>query len=153
MDVEPNQRRRALLARPTLLVVAMTVGMSALAGVVGYPFLSGTSPATSFTLPWWALAIGFAATETWVVHLQVKRESQDVSVSELPLVLGLFFASPLQLLLGRLAGSAAVMLLHRRSSPLKTSWNLAFLSLQTAVAVALFRLISGGRGESSLLTW
>jgi diguanylate cyclase (GGDEF)-like protein len=133
-------------------VLLMALVMAALAAVAGRHLL-GAAAHTRELLPWWALALAFAATETWVVHLQVKRESRDVSVSELPLVLGLFFASPLQLLIGRLAGSAAVMLLHRRASPLKTLWNLAYISLQTVVAVTLFRLISGGRNVSSLLTW
>ena len=140
-------------ARRTALVVAMAVALLGLAVLVGLPFVNSGPFAGSVHLPWWALAIGFAATETWVVHLQVKRESQDVSMSELPLVLGLFFASPLQLLIGRLAGTAAVMVLHRRSSPLKTTWNLAMLSLQTMVAVALFDLFSQGRDASSPLTW
>ena len=133
-------------------VLVMTLAMAALAAVGGRHLL-GASAHTRELLPWWALALAFAATETWVVHLQVKRESRDVSVSELPLVLGLFFASPLQLLIGRLAGSTMVMLLHRRASPLKTAWNLALFSLQTVVAVVLFRLVCGGRGESDLLTW
>jgi diguanylate cyclase (GGDEF)-like protein len=133
-------------------VLLMALVMAAVAALTGRHLL-GASVHTRDLLPWWALALAFAATETWVVHLQVKRESRDVSVSELPLVLGLFFASPLQLLIGRLAGSAAVMLLHRRASPLKTAWNLALFSLQTVVAVTLFRLVSGGRAESSLLTW
>jgi diguanylate cyclase (GGDEF)-like protein len=148
-------RLRAVLrpARRTVLVVAMTVALLCLALLVGHPFLASGPFLGSVNLPWWALAIGFAATETWVVHLQVKRESQDVSASELPLMLGLFFASPVQLLVGRLVGSAAVMVLHRRSSPLKTTWNLAMLSLQTVVAVALFDLFSQGRDASSPLAW
>jgi diguanylate cyclase (GGDEF)-like protein len=140
-------------ARRSVFVVAMAVAMLGLAVLLGLPFVD-SGPFLGFvTLPWWAMAIGFAATETWVVHLQVKRESQDVSVSELPLVLGIFFASPLQLLVGRLVGSAAVMVLHRRSSPLKTTWNLALLSLQTIVAVALFDLFSQGQDPSNPLVW
>ena len=148
LQTETRRRARHRSAWVLLMAVVMA-GLAALAG----PWVI-TGPAHLRQLvPWWALAIGFAATETWVVHLQIKRESRDVSVSELPLVLGLFFAAPLQLLVGRLVGSAAVMVLHRRAAPLKTLWNLAFLSLQTMVAVGLFSLISGGRDASSPLTW
>src|SRR4051812_13567678 len=108
-NVLPGVRAVLRPARRTVLVVAMIVAFLGLAVLIGHPFVSSIPFVGSVNLPWWALAIGFAATETWVVHLQVKRESQDVSVSELPLVLGLFFASPLHLLVGRLAGSAAVM--------------------------------------------
>jgi diguanylate cyclase (GGDEF)-like protein len=152
-NVLPGLRAVLRRARRTVLVVVMTVALLGHAVLVGHPFVNSGPLLGSVHLPWWALAIGFAATETWVVHLQVKRESQDVSVSELPLVLGLFFASPLQLLVGRLVGTAAVMVLHRRSSPLKTTWNLAMVSLQTMVAVALFDLFSQGQDPSNPLVW
>jgi hypothetical protein len=131
----------------------MTVALAALAVLVGLPFLSATVIAEALRLPWWLLAIGFAATEACVLHIQLKREAQTVSISELPLVLGLFFASPLGLLAGRLVGSAAILLFYRRSSGLKTVWTLSSVSLQTAVAVALLHLVSAGNGETSWLTW
>jgi diguanylate cyclase (GGDEF)-like protein len=151
----PTARRWALprLDRQSGLVMAMTVALAALAAVVGRPFSDAAVLAEGLRLPWWLLAIGFAATEACVLHIQVKREASTVSVSELPLVLGLFFGSPYGLLLGRLVGSLAILLVQRRSSPLKTVWNLASVSLQTAVAVALFSLVGGGRDESSWLSW
>ena len=141
------------LGRQTALVVAMIVGLLGLAVLVGRPFV-GLAPFLDFAnLPWWALGVGFAATEASVFYRQTKREARTVSISELPLVLGLFLASPGQLLLGRLAGSVAVFLLHRRAPGLKTAWNLALVTLQTAVAVALFHLLAGGREVSSLPAW
>src|SRR3954451_2408162 len=151
----PTARRWPLprLDRQSGLVLAMTVALAALAAVVGRPFSDAALLTDGLRLPWWLLAIAFAATEACVLHIQVKREASTVSVSELPLVLGLFFASPYALLLGRLLGSLAILLVQRRSSPLKTVWNLASVSLQTAVAVALFSLVGGGRDESSWLSW
>src|SRR5688500_17391270 len=143
-NVLPALRAVLRRSRRTALVISMTAAMLCLALLIGHPFLDSGPFLGSVTLPWWVLAIGFAATEIWVVHLQAKRESQNVALSELPLVLGLFFASPLQLLIGRLAGTAAVMVLHRRSSPLKTTWNQALITLQTVVTVALFDLFSQG---------
>ncbi|MDQ1660934.1 MAG: hypothetical protein QOJ68_914 [Blastococcus sp.] len=137
----------------TALVLAMTAVLVGLAVLVGGPFLGEAPFSAAVPLPWWAVALGFAATEMWVVHLQTQREAQTVSVSEFPLVLGLFFASPLQLLVGRLAGSLLVLLIHRRSSALKTSWNLGLVSLQTAVTVGLFRVITVGHGADSPLSW
>ena len=78
----------------TALVLAMTVVLAALAVLVGRPFLGNLPFSAALHLPWWAVALGFAITETWVVHLQTQREAQTISVSEFPLVLGLFFASP-----------------------------------------------------------
>jgi diguanylate cyclase (GGDEF)-like protein len=140
-------------SRQRLVVRALGAGKLARAALVGRPYLDTPPVGRSLELPWWMLAIGFAATEACVFHLQIRREARTVSISELPLVLGLFLASPLQLLLGRLAGSAAIFVLHRRSSPLKTAWNLAMISLQTAAAVAVFRLVSGDRAVTEPLTW
>jgi diguanylate cyclase (GGDEF)-like protein len=149
----PRRLPQPRFGRATALVVLQTLVLAASAIAVGSPFalqgpLTGAAP-----LPWWLLAAGFAATEACVFHVQTKREARTVSISELPLVLGLFFASPLQLLAGRLVGSALVFLVHRRSSVLKTSWNLALLGLQTAVAVALFSLIADGGGATSPFAW
>ncbi|MGY1724583.1 putative bifunctional diguanylate cyclase/phosphodiesterase [Blastococcus sp. SYSU DS0533] len=147
----PGRARRPATRAPAL-VLLMTVAQLALAALVGLPF-ADAAPLATVSLPWWALAIGFAATEACVFHVQTKREARTVSVSELPLVLGLFFASPLQLLVGRLVGSGLVFLVHRRSSVLKTSWNLALVTLETAVAVALFHLAVSGQDDVGLLAW
>src|SRR4051794_25365490 len=88
-------------ARQTVLVVAMTVALLGFTVLVGRPFVGLPSYLGFANLPWWALGIGFAATEACVFHLETKRETRTVSISELPLVLGLFLASPAQLLLGR----------------------------------------------------
>jgi diguanylate cyclase (GGDEF)-like protein len=136
--------RRARIDPRTVLVLRMTAGMAVLAALVVRPLLLAGSLNRAVELPWWALAAGFAATETWVLYIQIKRESHTVALSELPLVLGLFFASPAQLLLGRLVGSLFICVFHRRTKPLKTAWNMALIALQTGVAVAVFRLIAVG---------
>jgi diguanylate cyclase (GGDEF)-like protein len=152
-DVLLGMRAALRPARQTVIVVAMIVALLGLTVLVGHPFV-GVAPHVGFAnLPWWAVGIGFAATEACVFYLQTKREARTVSISELPLVLGLFLASPAQLLLGRLAGSVAIFLVHRRAPGLKTAWNLALVSLQTAVAVALFHLVAGSRELSSPLVW
>jgi diguanylate cyclase (GGDEF)-like protein len=149
----PGLRTALRPTRQTVLVVAMMGVLLGLTVLVGHPFV-GLGPYLGFAnLPWWVLGIGFAATEACVFYRQTKRQARTVSISELPLVLGLFLASPVQLLLGRLAGSVVIFLVHRRAPGLKTAWNLALVSLQTAVAVALFHLLAGGREASSPLVW
>src|SRR3954453_1276095 len=65
-------------------------------------------------LSWWVLAVAFAAAEVCVFHIEVRREAHPFSLSEVPLVLGLLFASPLSLVVGRLVGELAVLGLHER---------------------------------------
>jgi diguanylate cyclase (GGDEF)-like protein len=148
-----ERRRLPLPSRQTSLVLAMVLMQVLLAVLVGHGLLGAGAADPAVVLPWYALAVGFAATEAFVFHVQFQREAHTVSMSELPLVLGLFFAPPLHLLAGRLVGSAVILLFHRRSSPLKTVWNLAFVTLQTAVAVTLFHLVAGSAVGGDVRGW
>src|SRR5262249_6887155 len=64
-------------------------------------------------LPWWTMVVMFAAAEMVVLHLQIQREAQTVSLSEIPLVIGLFMATPSSMLVGRIVGSFLVFTLQR----------------------------------------
>src|SRR3712207_5207334 len=76
-----------------LIALALGVGSAA-----GLPFLGAAPLLPGVPLPWWALTLGYLATEHFVLHIQVRREAHTLSLAELPLVLGLFFAAPLELL-------------------------------------------------------
>src|SRR3979409_1026352 len=65
--------------------------------------------AAPISLPWWLLALLFLAVEVFVVHIQFHREAHSFSLSEIPLVLGLYFASPPMLMLAMLVGSAVTL--------------------------------------------
>jgi diguanylate cyclase (GGDEF)-like protein len=135
-------------------VAALILALLVLAALLGRAHLTGDlSPPSPISLPWWALAVSFALTESVVMHIQVRREAQAVSISELPLVVGLFFADPVALLVGRLLGSLAVFVLRRRSSVLKTTFNLALVCAETCVAVAVFRAVAGDASAASPRDW
>ncbi|MCU1605002.1 MAG: diguanylate cyclase/phosphodiesterase & domain with sensor(s) [Modestobacter sp.] len=131
-------RHRARLSRETPLVLGVMATLLALAAALGHPFVGSDAPSASLTLPWWAMAVAFAATEANVLHLQVRRQARSVSLSELPVVLGLFFAAPRDLWIGWLVGSVAVFIFRRRTSLLKVSFNLVLVTAETTVAVAVF---------------
>src|SRR4051794_15663513 len=89
-------------------------------------FVVGSDPiAAPMGVPWWALAVGFAASEVFVIHFQFRQEQFTFSLMELPLVIGMFFASPLGLLTARLVGGGLALRLHRRQAPMKLLFNLA----------------------------
>ena len=94
---------------------------------------------TSFHVPWWVLAGLFALAEINVFHVQLNRETQTFSLNEIPLVLGLFFSSPTELLAGQILGVAVALILYRRQPLLKWSYNLAQFSLGSLAAVLAFR--------------
>ena len=97
-------------------------------------------PCSHPTLTWPLLAVLFAASERFAVHLPVGKETHSTSFSEVPLVLGLFFASANDLIIGRLVGACALLLVaHRgRGNIIKVAFNLAQFLLQTTVAIFVF---------------
>ena len=68
-------------------------------------------------LPWILLASLFCMAEAWRVYVHLRRNAISFSLSELPLVLGLFFASPRTLVSARIAGGRVVALWLIRRSP------------------------------------
>ena len=81
------------------------------------------------------------AAELMVVHLQYRREAHSFSLSEIPLVIGLFFAPPIELLLAVVAANMFVLSVHRRQPALKLMFNIAQFALVTTAAIALFRAV------------
>jgi diguanylate cyclase (GGDEF)-like protein len=96
-------------------------------------------PAHKLPIPWWALAIGFYLAECAVVHVHIRREAHTLSLSEVPLVLGLFAVSPVMLVCVQVIGMGSALVLYRKQRPMKIVFNLAQSALGTALAVAVFR--------------
>src|SRR5205085_8011396 len=81
--------------------------------------------ASAHRVPWLLLIVIFYAVEANVVHIHFQREAHSFSLSEIPLVLGLFFVSPTHLIIAQLIGAGSALLIHRRQSPLKLAFNLS----------------------------
>lgn len=104
-------------------------------------------------LPWWLLAIGFGLAEILVFHIEVRREAVSFSLSEIPLTLALFFASPVGLIAGRLIGESMLLILHERQQPRKIVINLAVFFTECVTAVTVFHALSGSHVPSHPATW
>jgi diguanylate cyclase (GGDEF)-like protein len=139
-------RLTARVGRVPLLTAALAVA-AALAAAAIVPLPERTSP---FTVPWWLLAGLFCVAEICVVHVQFRREAQSFSLSEVPLVIGLFFDRPLTVVLAYLLGAAVALTLHRRQSWLKLAFNLSNFTVGAAVAVALFAWLSPHGNPTSI---
>lgn len=111
------------------------------------------APATEVALPWWALAILFYLAELRVMHLQFQREAHSFTLSEIPLVLGLFFSSPVDLVLAAAIGGTAGLLIHRRPAPVKLAFNSALFVLGTATAAATFGLLAPTHNPLDPVAW
>jgi diguanylate cyclase (GGDEF)-like protein len=95
-------------------------------------------------VPWWTMVLLFAGSEVVVLHIQIQREAQTVSLSEIPLVIGLCMAAPVALLVGRTLGSFLVFTLHRRQAPIKVAYNTALVLASGTLALTLWSLAGGG---------
>lgn len=144
MVVEAAERRHRVRiheAAVWLLTFAIAWANYALARrLVGVEAL----PGAKFTIPFWALAPAYYLAERTVVHFRFQRHAYSLSLSEIPLVIGLFFCSPIDLIGGQLIGSAAALLIHRRQRPLKLLFNLSQIALQNIVALTVFRSLATG---------
>lgn len=125
--------QRVWLLNITLGVVAASIFM-----IAAQPL---DAPTTRFDLPWWVLAMAFALAEVFVVHIRFLRDAHSFSMSEVPLVIGLFFWSPAELVVAQLVGAGIALVLHRRQPPLKVAFNLAQWTFTTSAAAIIFSSI------------
>lgn len=110
-------------------------------------------PAGPFHVPWWVVAVMFALAEIYVVHLQFRRNAYSFGLTEIPLVIGLFFLSPQEIVLSQFIGAALALTLHRRQSLLKLVFNLSHFGLETCLAVMMFHAVIGSGGVFGPVGW
>jgi len=104
-------------------------------------------------LTWWVFVPAFMLTEALIFHIEIRQEAHSFSLSELPLVIGFFFASPLALVVGRLLGHLIYLVLVRRQALLKLLFNLSSFAAETSVAILVFRSLSAGDGPTHPQAW
>lgn len=92
-------------------------------------------------IPWWGLALLFYATESTVVRIDLRRDRYWISPSEVPLVLGLFFTSPIEFVAAQLIGASAALVLNRKQSRLKTIFNSVNSLLGAVAATSVFHAL------------
>ncbi len=124
----------------------LTAGIAGAAGLVWREGLVlGHAPGGAW-LPWWGIAVAFYVAEAWPVHVHFRKQAHTLSVTEIGLVFGLFFATPLGLFAGQIVGAALALSFRRKQKPVKLAFNLAEQSLCTGVALILFRALAYGGG-------
>jgi serine phosphatase RsbU (regulator of sigma subunit) len=132
----------------------LTAALLGTAAALHVGLVYGLAPPTGpFLLPWWVLAAGFCLAEVAVVHYDFHRETHSFSLSELPLVFGLFFAAPRDVVAAQVAGAAAALLVHRRQTGLKLLFNVGHFALGATLAVVIFRAVSTDIGSFSPSVW
>lgn len=113
-------------------------------GGVGWILSREATTGFQESISWWWLALGFYVAELMVVHIQFRQDAHTISMSEIPMMLGLLLASPGALIFGQLVGSAIALAGHRRQRPMKLFFNVGQLTLQAVVGITVFLAITGG---------
>jgi diguanylate cyclase (GGDEF)-like protein len=104
-------------------------------------------------VPWWCLGALFFLGEAWVLHVHFGRSAYSFSLTEICYVLGLLFLDPNQLLITQVAGIGLALVVVRRQSLLKLVFNLAHFTLETCVAIVVFRALNGTSDPAALHSW
>ena len=133
----------------------MLSGAVAIATVLAYVTLVaplGAGPST-LDVPWWLVALGFAAAERWVVHLHFRRSTHSLSLGELPLVAGLLFLPAHELVIAGLVGSSVALAFDREIPTFKAFFNLAQFTLGTCVALFVVEGLVTVRDPLDPLVW
>ncbi|MBV9100642.1 MAG: EAL domain-containing protein [Candidatus Dormibacteraeota bacterium] len=99
------------------------------------------------------LAGAFCVTESWRVYIHFRRNAQSYSLSEITLIIGLFFATPDELLLARVAGTAVGLGLVRRHPPIKLVFNLVLFAIEAELAAILFSTLVPAHDIASPRSW
>ena len=120
-------------------LLSMLMGLLA---VALFLFARDLEPFVSGGLPWWSLAAIFALAEIFVVHLRFRRDAHTFSMNEIPIVLGLFFWSPTDVVLAQLVGAGLVLVIIRRQPPIKVAFNITQWAVATVTAAMIFRAIA-----------
>jgi diguanylate cyclase (GGDEF)-like protein len=136
-------------ARTSLLAAALAVGAIVGLGVIDRSVV----PTTGWTIPFWGIAALTFGSAFMVFHVEFRRENYTFTFSELVLVVGLFFASPLHLVAGRLLGEAVYLVGHERQRPRKLSMNLAAVSAETVVLLLVQQALRDPLDVREPLSW
>ncbi len=141
MEVPPSTGRSRLspAARTGLLTAALLLGTSV---VVLLWLLTDPSPGGSVG-QLAAIAVLFAAAERFTVTFPVRRGSHTISLSEIPLILGLVTLAPAALVLVRVGGGLAGLVLLSRQRGGKLAFNTALFGIQATAAALIFHLLAG----------
>jgi diguanylate cyclase (GGDEF)-like protein len=135
-SASPSTAPRPRTARRVALLVLLlaAAGATLLGTVVGHL----PTPEAALALPWFAWVAAFAATEVFVVHVQLQRDSHSFSLTDLVFVAGLYLISPAALVIAQVVGAGLALVLHRKQLGLKLAFNLAQYALAGGLAATVF---------------
>jgi diguanylate cyclase (GGDEF)-like protein len=137
--------------RVTALTVCMGVATLAVAGALAVRGVElATTPAG---LGWVAILVVLFASEGFVIHVRVRRGGHAMSLTEIPMVLGLLSVDPVLVIGARLIGGGGGLLLLRRQRGAKLAFNVGLIGVQATVAAGMFTALGAERGALGPREW
>ena len=146
MHSEGNVRVRAIW------LLAALVAAAAVALYVGI-VRDLPSYTDGWQIPWWGLALAFAAAEVFVIHAHIRGSAHTLSLSEVPLVIGLLLATPQDLVLAQILGPLVVLLFTRGTAPVKIAFNVAQFALTATISVVVLHALMPAPAEIGPGVW
>ncbi len=110
-------------------------------------------PQVSLTIPAWLMVVLVVAAESSVVHFRFRRDSFTFSLSEIPLVIGLYFMDPITFVAAHAVGNLLAFGVLRRNTPIKLVFNVGQFALQAVVSILAFRGVIGLGDALGLYGW
>ncbi|HEX4898130.1 MAG TPA: EAL domain-containing protein [Candidatus Limnocylindrales bacterium] len=134
--------RLARLTTGTSRVWALAALLTAAAALLAGMELGDGRPADPpLGIPLWLLAALFYVTEARVVHLHLGRSAHSFSMSEIPVVYGIFFFTPGDFILARLIGAGLALVISRRQRSVKLAFNVAQFFLCSVVTLGIVHVL------------
>jgi len=113
------------------------------------------APRPLVSVPWWIILLLFAAAQVSPLHVEIRKQSRSISLTELPFVVGLLAVGPLAFCIARVVAGVATEVVVRRQhrQPVKLLFNAALFVSEALVGVAVFRWLQAGHPSGSPWTW
>jgi diguanylate cyclase (GGDEF)-like protein len=153
-------RLRSLLPGPRAAVLLIVVGLLAFVALV---WAGGVIHPTPIAHPagttgggrlWgWVLTGFFAVTECAVLHVQVRREGESISLSEIPLVLGLFLLGPAGTMTTAVMGCGLAYVVLLRQSPIKSLFNISLRAAAVTLTLVVLQVLAPAAVVTDPRTW
>ncbi|MEE8599441.1 putative bifunctional diguanylate cyclase/phosphodiesterase [Euzebya tangerina] len=89
-----------------------------------------------------AMTGAFVIFEWQTISIRLAKQTTSLTLSEIPLVIGLFIVSPVVLVVSRVLSVLISSLLVIRQQPFKAAYNAAFMWLETLLCVVAFQLVA-----------
>jgi len=149
----PTDRRWWSRPENRVTVLSFVLGAVILGAQAGYLGAVGRPDLGHEVFPALAVMAIFFVSEGFAIHLRVRRGGHAMSVSEIPVILGILTLAPAVLLVARLVGGGLGLAVLRKQRGLKLAFNVTLIGLQATVTALIFVALAGRPTELGPGEW